>query len=247
MVMFAAHLQHARGRADAEAEAAARRSEELVQARQAVDRLARDAQRRARDFSTLFEEAPIGLGIAEDVECRTIVPNRALAEMLGVTPGENISQSAGRADRIPLRIAGPDGTPLAVEELSLQRAARTGLPVRGMDVDVVRPDGTRISLLEYAAPLLDDDGQPRGAIGAFLDVSARRRTPRSSAFSATPPGCSTPRSTTRRRSASWSAWPSRRWPTTRCSTSSPRRARWSAPAWPTATRRARPSCATRWC
>jgi signal transduction histidine kinase/PAS domain-containing protein len=175
MVMLAAHLRHARGRAEAEAEAAARRSQELAQARQAVDRLARDAQRRARDFSTLFEEAPIGLGIAEDVDCRQIVPNRALAEMLGVPPGGNISQSADTAERIPMRIAGADGTPLSVEELSLQRAARTGLPVRGVDVDVYRPDGSRISLLEYAAPLFDDDGRPRGAIGAFLDVSGRRR------------------------------------------------------------------------
>ena len=47
--------------------------------------------------------------------------------------------------------------------------------MRGVDVDVYRPDGSRISLLEYAAPLFDDDGKPRGAIGAFLDVSSRRR------------------------------------------------------------------------
>ena len=52
---------------------------------------------------------------------------------------ENISQSADTADRIPMRIAGADGTPLSAEELSLQRAARTGLPVRGVDVDVVPP------------------------------------------------------------------------------------------------------------
>ena len=72
-------------------------------------------------------------------------------------------------------------------------------------------------------------------------------TPRNSAFSPTPPGCSTPRSITRPRSASWCGWRCRRWPTTRCSTSSPRRARWCGPGSPTATRRARPSCARRWC
>ena len=176
VALLAGHLRHARARADAESAAATRRSEELAQARQAVDRLARDAQRRARDFSTLFEELPIGLAIAEDVDCRSITPNRALAEMLGVPAGQNISQTADMSERMPMRITSPDGTVLSAEELSLQRAARTGRSVRGIDVDVHRPDGSRISLLEYAAPLLDDDGRPRGAIGAFLDVSSRRRT-----------------------------------------------------------------------
>jgi signal transduction histidine kinase/PAS domain-containing protein len=176
VALLAGHLRHARARAEAESSAATRRSEELAQARQAVDRLARDAQRRARDFSTLFEELPIGLAIAEDVDCRSITPNRALAEMLGVPAGQNISQTADRSERMPMRITSPDGTVMSAEELSLQRAARTGRSVRGIDVDVYRADGSRISLLEYAAPLLDDDGRPRGAIGAFLDVSSRRRT-----------------------------------------------------------------------
>ena len=173
--VLAGRLADARAKANAAEAGAKRRSEELVTAREAVDRLARDAQRRARDFSTLFEEAPIGIGVAEDVDCRTIVPNRAFAEMLGVTPGLNISQSAPPGERVALRITAPDGTPIPEDELALQRAARTGQAVRAVDVDVIRPDGARISVLEFAAPLFDDDGRPRGAIGAFLDVSSRRR------------------------------------------------------------------------
>ena len=180
--LLAGRLAQARAKANAAEAAATRRSEELVAAREAADRLARDAERRARDFSTLFEEAPIGIGIAEDVDCRRIVPNRTFAEMLGVPPGQNISQTATSADRIPLRITAPDGTPIPDEELALQRAARTGQAVRAVDVDVIRPDGTRISLLEFAAPLLDDDGRPRGAIGAFLDVSSQRRASEEARF-----------------------------------------------------------------
>ena len=173
--LLAGRLAQARAKANAAETAATRRGEELLAARESVERLARDGQRRARDFATLFEEAPIGIGIAEDVDCRRIVPNRAFAEMLGVPPGQNISQTAASSERIPLRITAPDGTPIPVEDLALQRAARTGLPVRAVDVEVVRADGARISLLEFAAPLLDDDGRPRGAIGAFLDVSSPRR------------------------------------------------------------------------
>ena len=72
-------------------------------------------------------------------------------------------------------------------------------------------------------------------------------TPRNSASSPTSRGCSSPRSTTRPPWASWCGWRCRRWPTTRCSTSSTRKVRWCGPGSRTATRRARPSCATRWC
>ena len=96
------------------------------------------------------------------------------------------------------------------------------------------------------APLFDDDGRPRGAIGAFLDVSGRRRDAEEQRFAdatrllnASLDYTATLGKLVRRRC--------RRWPTTRCSTSSPRRVRWCGPGSPTATRRARPSCARRWC
>ncbi|MGD9906669.1 MAG: ATP-binding protein [Vicinamibacterales bacterium] len=175
VAVLAARLKHARALADAAAGEATRRSDELVAARHEADRLARDAKRRAGDFATLFEVAPIGIGIAEDVACRRVVPNRALAEMLGVPLGRNISPSDDSGDSSPLRMTTPDGSPVPAEEMALQRAARTGEPVRAVDVDVVRADGGHLSLLEFAAPLFDDDGRPRGAIGAFLDVTSRRR------------------------------------------------------------------------
>jgi signal transduction histidine kinase len=173
--VLAGRLSRARSEADTAAADARRRSEDLVAARESVDRLARDAQRRARDFSTLFEEAPIGIGIAEDVGCRRVVPNRTFAEILGVPTGENISQHPEAVGRVPLQITDANGTPIPVDELVLQRAARTGQSVRAVEVGLTRPDGARISLLQFAAPLLDDDGRPRGAIGAFLDVTSERR------------------------------------------------------------------------
>jgi signal transduction histidine kinase/PAS domain-containing protein len=172
VALMAGRLKAARRQAESAAAEATRRSDELVVARHEVERLARDTKRQARDFSTLFEEAPIGIGIAEDVECRRVQPNRAFAAMLGSSPGE---RPADADPRIALRSVTTEGVPLAPEEHALQRAARTGQPVRAVDVDVIRPDGVRLSLLEFAAPLFDDDGRPRGAIGAFLDVTNRRR------------------------------------------------------------------------
>ncbi len=247
LAVIAGRLARARGEADAAAAEATRRADELVAARESVDRLARDAQRRARDFSTLFEEAPIGIGIAEDVDCRVIVPNRAFAEMLGVSPGQNISQTATPSERLPLRITAPDGTPIPDEELALQRAARTGQPVRAVDVDVIRSDGARISLVEFAAPLLDNDGKPRGAIGAFLDVSSRRRASEEQRFLAEATRLLNDsldyQDTLAQAGAAGGA---AAWPTTRCSTCSTTTTRSCGSGWRIAIRSRRRPSPRRW-
>ena len=182
VTMLAGRLARAEADATDAAAQARRHSDELIAARARAGRLARDAEQRSRDFATLFDTAPIGIGIAEDPSCERIRPNRAFAEMLGVEPGDNISQSANPGDRVTLNIVTPDGAAVRSEELPMQRAARTGQPVRGVDLDILRPDGTRLSLLEFAAPLFDDAGQPRGAIGAFLDVTRRRRASEAQRF-----------------------------------------------------------------
>lgn len=180
--ILAGRLGRAREAADLATADAVRRSDELVRAHEQVAVLRRAAEQRARDFATLFDEAPIGIGIAEDVDCKRITPNHAFARMLGIPQSENISQTADRGTARHLRISTPDGVPMSADELPMQRAARTGRPVRGVDLDILRDDGTLLSLIEFAAPLLDDHGRPRGSIGAFLDMTAQRRAEHAKGF-----------------------------------------------------------------
>ena len=56
----------------------------------------------------------------------------------------------------------------------MQIAAREGVELRDLEIDVVHEDGRIIRLLEYAAPLIDAEGRPRGAVGAFVDITERR-------------------------------------------------------------------------
>jgi PAS domain S-box-containing protein len=63
---------------------------------------------------------------------------------------------------------------LAVEDLPIQRACR-GETVIDQCLDMVRPDGKVISVLCNASPLIADDGQPRGAVGAFLDITLLKK------------------------------------------------------------------------
>jgi signal transduction histidine kinase/CheY-like chemotaxis protein/PAS domain-containing protein len=157
------------------------KARELERAREDVDRLARDVRLRARDFETLFEVAPIGIGIATDRDCTNVNVNPAFAELLQIDAADNASLSAPVAER-PSFVVTREGEPVRTEDLPLQRAARLGVEIRNVELDVERADGSRVSLYEFAAPLFDEAGQVRGAIGAFLDITERRRAERAQQF-----------------------------------------------------------------
>jgi signal transduction histidine kinase len=61
---------------------------------------------------------------------------------------------------------------LQPHELPVQMAA-CGIEVRGSEHEAVFEDGTRLHFLGNAMPLRDADGNLRGAISAFVDITAR--------------------------------------------------------------------------
>ena len=133
----------------------------------------RELRHRVLEQQTLLDVLPIGIGIAADRECRQIRTNRAFAETLGLPPEKNASKTAPPDERpTNFRVLTPDGTEVPDDELPLQVAAREGREVRDIELDIVHEDGRVVRLLEYAAPLLDEHGVPRGAVGAFVDVTA---------------------------------------------------------------------------
>jgi signal transduction histidine kinase len=146
-----------------------------------VRRLSAELRRRAADVDAIFDLLPIGIGIAEDPECRNIRVNRTFAEQLGIEAGRNASLSAPPEERPPFKVL-RDGRELPGHELPMQVAAREGIEVRDFEVDVVHPDGRRVSLYQYAAPLLDEQGRIRGALGVFVDITARRRVEQEQRF-----------------------------------------------------------------
>jgi signal transduction histidine kinase len=133
-----------------------------------------DVQRREREFETLFRLTPVGIGIANDPDCQNISVNPAFAEMLHISTVDNASLSAPLGDR-PNFVVTKNGQPVDANDLPLQRAARDGVEVQNVELDVVRADGSEITLYEYAAPLFDDNGRVRGAVGAFLDITELKR------------------------------------------------------------------------
>ncbi|HEY9599436.1 MAG TPA: PAS domain S-box protein, partial [Cyanophyceae cyanobacterium] len=141
-----------------------KRAEEQIAA------LNRDLNRRINDFQTLLEVIPVGIGIALDPECRDIRINPAFAEWLNISKEVNASTSQPNAEQLPYKVY-RHGRELPPQEQPIQYAATHGVVVRNVDLDIVHQDGITLHLVGNAAPLFDEDGQIRGCVGAFLDIS----------------------------------------------------------------------------
>ena len=145
-------------------------------AEQEIVQLNRDLQDRVHELQALLDVIPIGISIAEDPECRYVKVNHAFAVMLQIDPNSNASATALPTERPAYRSFRIDGQEVAAEDLPLQVAARSGKPVKIKEVELVRADGSMIQLFGSAAPLFDQSGAVRGAVGAFADITERKAT-----------------------------------------------------------------------
>ena len=139
--------------------------------RQLNQELEETVRHRTAELQAIFDTAPVGLAIAQDVEGQHIRGNPAIEQALGLGRGDELSRSA--AQPAPYHCL-QDGRELPPEQLPMQRAAR-GETVTGYLMDIVRPDGATRTLHTNAVPLLDDQGRPRGSVGVFLDITERKQ------------------------------------------------------------------------
>jgi two-component system, cell cycle sensor histidine kinase and response regulator CckA len=150
-----------------------REVEERRRAEDEVRRLNAALAQRVQELETLLDVLPVGIGIAVDPECRDIRMNRAFAKMLALPENANSSLSA-EAPPSSFRVL-KDGRELAPEELPMQHAVRQGVIVRDFEEEIAFDGKSSIQVLGYAAPLYDEQHNVRGAVGAFIDITSRKR------------------------------------------------------------------------
>jgi signal transduction histidine kinase/integral membrane sensor domain MASE1/ActR/RegA family two-component response regulator len=126
------------------------------------------------ELQTLVSMLPVGIFISKDPECRSITMNPAGAAMLKLPPEADPSKTGPAAENLPFRIM-KNGVEIPSDELPMQWAARTGTPVIGEEVDIVRDGEANITLYEYASPLFDSAGKVRGCLGVFIDITGRKQ------------------------------------------------------------------------
>lgn len=140
-----------------------------------IVKLNQDLERRVSELQTLLDVIPIGIAIAQDSECQHIRVNPSLAKLLELPPDANASKNAPSYEQPNYRVYS-NGRKLEGVELPMQCAAAQGIEVLDVELDVVVNDGgSRLQLLSNAAPLFDEQGKSRGSIGAFLDITSRKR------------------------------------------------------------------------
>ncbi|MFL6656869.1 MAG: EAL domain-containing protein [Massilia sp.] len=132
--------------------------------------MAQLSHERAR-FSSVLEQLPSGVILA-DVPSGTIsYQNRAVAELLGSDPdNEHSYRDYGR-----YHFVDADGHPLPVDQLPLARTVNNPHAVRTEEMLFERRDGRQAHLTVTTAAIFDTDGIARLAVAVLHDVSLLKR------------------------------------------------------------------------
>ncbi|MCK9277912.1 MAG: PAS domain S-box protein, partial [Methanoculleus sp.] len=132
-------------------------------------------RRRAEELETVMDVVPVAIWVAHDPKCHHITGNRAANEFYEAVTGENVSAGPAPGEPVPPRRFLCADRELSAEELPMQVAAAGNIDVRGAEFDVQVESGRQRTLWGYASPLRDASGSVRGAVGAFVDITERKK------------------------------------------------------------------------
>lgn len=92
--------------------------------------------------------------------------NRSAVKLWGREPELNKDHWCGS-----WKIYRPDGTPMPVEQCPMAKALQAGHAVRGEQILIERPDGTRRLVLPHPEPIRNAVGKVVGAVNTLVDIT----------------------------------------------------------------------------
>jgi signal transduction histidine kinase/ActR/RegA family two-component response regulator len=131
-----------------------------------------DLRSRVKALEALVARAPVPIAVAHDAECHYISANAALATLLGVPQGVNISMTPPPGEK-PLYRIQREGRDIPADELPMQYAIahRTGV---SNDIEIMRADGTVLYVQNDVEPLYDAQGNVCGCVSVCVDLTERK-------------------------------------------------------------------------
>jgi PAS domain S-box-containing protein len=132
--------------------------------------LAKEEEER-QHLQALIDTSPVGVLVVNAPTRQVALVNPEMQRIGGFSyqPGKTLDE----CDQ-GLIYRKPDGQPYEPEDLPLRRALGHGETVRAEEVRIDFPDGTTISTLVNATPILDPGGQITSAIGIIQDLTPWR-------------------------------------------------------------------------
>ncbi len=152
---------------------------DITERKEAEEQLRRSeakARARATELQAILNAVPGMTFIAHDPSCLEMTSSKTAYEMLRLHPGANASKSAAESERPKNFRVKKNGQEIPANELPIQKAASTGREIRNSELTLEFDDGSVVDIRGNAVPLVDADGKPRGAVGAFIDITDLKRT-----------------------------------------------------------------------
>jgi PAS domain S-box-containing protein len=125
------------------------------------------------ELTKVLDAVPAAVWISHDPQGLHITGNRLSHEWLNLYEGANMSKSAPPGERPETFLMFRNGRELRPEEMPVQLSS-SGKEVRNYEFDFVYPNGKMRHVLGNATPLIDESGNPRGSVSAFIDITDRR-------------------------------------------------------------------------
>ena len=136
-----------------------------------ISQLTHDLRNRVESLKILLDLVPVGIFIAEDPERpEQVQVNRYGARLLG-----DDGDRKGPIETAVVWRLMVGNRELPSEEQPLHRALRTGVLVPSFEGRLLRADDSAVDVMASATPLFDENGRPRGAIAAIVDISSLKQ------------------------------------------------------------------------
>jgi PAS domain S-box-containing protein len=123
-----------------------------------------------QSFRQLLGSLPAAIHTT-DAAGRITYCNKAAIDLWGTSPklGKDKCSDLGRLYYLDGSLVPPDQCPTRI-------CLGAGQAMKGCEALFERPDGTRIPIIPYPAPLTDDEGNVVGAVSMKIDITERKRT-----------------------------------------------------------------------